>query len=730
MRVIEVIVRLLFKPPAQGWLEAHQQDPTSMQTLKQISRQVRAAIITACVFSGCIASLLLVLPLIALTLFNDMLPTANFEGVLMLGVMALGGLITLAVLELVRARIMLRTAVWFDHVVGHVVFRTAQYELTAARHPQAALMDADALRTARTFMTSPAMTALFDAVWVPLFLLAMVALYLPIGLFAGALAVIMVVAIAWQRRGLRKAQQQAREAAARVDLFAASATAPGPAVPALKLAAGTAARWEKLNRAHVSAGYTYGSRVNAQATFAAALWFLGEGAVLVVGGLLCVQGALSPALLVALLLLTNRALGPLRRLALALPQIQAATHAKRVLRGVLVTPARHTAALTPAGSDRLVLNEVGVTHPGRAAPSLRGVSLDVAPGEVIVITGPSGAGKSSLTQIMAGALAPTYGTASWGGQPLASLAYGEGPPPIGYAPDEPVLIDGTIYDNIVRFSDMSLLSAARAAMQVGAHEFITALPRGYETPVGPNGVWLSLRERRAVSLCRAFHGNPRLIVLDSPDLGLSNDEVERLADALSTLAAEGTGLAIASRHPALHALADRIVVLDEGRARTIEPGADEAPGEAAVVAAVGADGAMGATGMGAIGSGATGTGIAGMGATGMTAGAAAAGAGAGGSLIDALGDHAWAGGQAVAGAGAYETPAPPGGTPEPADPALSPAPAPAHAETQDASALPDASVASFDPDAVEQEADRLWDAETGRAVRFDDQMGSVKEQTG
>ena len=216
----------------------------------------------------------------------------------------------------------------------------------------------------------------------------------------------------------------------------------------------------------------------------------------------------------------------------------------------------------------LTFTDVSYYHPGRKTPALRSLNFTLAAGESLGIVGPNGAGKSTLAGLIAGALVPTTGVADLDGIPVAKWQRGDGMPPVGYMPDEPALIEGSVHDNIARFADHSLVSVARAAMRAGVHETLQGLASAYDTPVGPHGSGLALRERRAVALARAVHGAPKIIVLDEPEIGLDGASLRRLIGVLEDLKAEGIGLVIATQDPRLLALAGNIIVLNQGTIQT------------------------------------------------------------------------------------------------------------------------------------------------------------------
>ncbi|MEQ1576454.1 MAG: hypothetical protein ABL894_02270, partial [Hyphomicrobium sp.] len=143
-------------------------------------------------------------------------------------------------------------------------------------------------------------------------------------------------------------------------------------------------------------------------------------------------------------------------------------------------------------------------------------------------------------------------------------------PLTGYLADAPVLFDGSIRDNISRFQDATLQSIVSAAAMAQVHDILSALPAGYDTPVGPGGSGLSLRERRAVALARAVHSMPRIIVLDEPDLGLESADCGRLAIAVQDMLAAGMSVVIATQNPQLIALAGQVAILDGGMIRAFQ----------------------------------------------------------------------------------------------------------------------------------------------------------------
>ena len=233
--------------------------------------------------------------------------------------------------------------------------------------------------------------------------------------------------------------------------------------------------------------------------------------------------------------------------------------------------------MTPGGNEiqgHLKFYDVTYYHPGRKTPALRSVTFDLEPGQSLGIVGPNGAGKSTLAAIMAGGMSPTAGTASLDGVPIVKWQRGDCAAPIGYLSDEPLLLEGTVHDNIARFEDMSVLAVARAAMRAGVHDTLQALHAGYDTPVGPSGSSLSLRERRSVGFARAVAGDPKVVVLDEPEIGLDGASMKRLARDLEALKQSGVALVIATQDPRLLSLVDKVAVLANGTLQSFGSSSD------------------------------------------------------------------------------------------------------------------------------------------------------------
>jgi ATP-binding cassette, subfamily B, putative efflux pump len=206
-------------------------------------------------------------------------------------------------------------------------------------------------------------------------------------------------------------------------------------------------------------------------------------------------------------------------------------------------------------------------------PVLHELELTIRPGEVIALVGPSGAGKSSLIQLVPRFYDPQGGRVLLDGRDLRTLAIRDLRAQVGMVSQETLLFSGTAKDNI-RYgrpdaSDGDVRAAAEAAH---AHEFITALPQGYESLLGERGCRLSGGQKQRIAIARAFLADPRILILDEATSALDSESEALIQDSLAQLMKGRTSIVIAHRLSTVLG-SDRIAVMDNGR--VVELGAHE-----------------------------------------------------------------------------------------------------------------------------------------------------------
>lgn len=298
-------------------------------------------------------------------------------------------------------------------------------------------------------------------------------------------------------------------------------------------------------------------------------------AVVTVGVVRGPGGGLTSGALIGFVFLTYRFLEPIAELTEILDQTQSAVAGFRRVLGVLDIPIGPPEPLEPVElpAGRLGVSIAGVGFAYRPRPgledddpaqALRGVDLEIAPGEQVALVGATGSGKSTLGRLIARLADPTAGVIRVGGVDLRDVANEDLRRRVMLVPQDPFLFDTTIENNLVFARPGANHEQILAAFDdLGLREWVDSLPDGLATSVGERGEQLSAGERQLVALVRASLADPDVLLLDEATSAVDPLTETRLARALSRLATGRTTIAIAHRLSTA-ARADRVAVLDVG----------------------------------------------------------------------------------------------------------------------------------------------------------------------
>lgn len=298
-----------------------------------------------------------------------------------------------------------------------------------------------------------------------------------------------------------------------------------------------------------------------------ALRLLIQVALLGIGGLLVIEGAVTPGAVIACSIIGARALAPIEQSIGAWHQIQGARQSLAVLGRMEAFRAPERPAFElPPKEGRLSLQGVGYRHQGAAKALLAGLTLDCEPGKLLAIVGDSGAGKTTLCRMLTGLTPPTTGTVAIDGVALRHWPEHQLAGLIGYLPQSARFITGTVADNIAGF-DPSLGSNAivAAAEMCGAHDLITRLPNGYETQIGAGGIALSGGQKQLIALARTLAHDPQILILDEPTASLDRGARERFGAFLKRCVLANKTLVLVTHDQDLARICDHALILRDGR---------------------------------------------------------------------------------------------------------------------------------------------------------------------
>ena len=305
---------------------------------------------------------------------------------------------------------------------------------------------------------------------------------------------------------------------------------------------------------------TYGPAINV-------LGRLTTAAVLLYGGYLVVRGQLTLGVLTAFVLYLRQFFDPMQELSQFYNVFQAAGAALEKLAGVIeeepTVPEPADPVPMPDAQGAVAFDHVTFAYRDKAV--LHDIDLEIPAGQVVALVGETGAGKTTIARLIARFYDPTAGRVTLDGVDLRSIAAADLRRAVVTVTQESFLFAGTVGDNILFGRPSATREEMEAAARaIGAHEFIAAMPNGYETDVRRRGVRLSSGQRQLVAFARAFLADPRVLILDEATSSLDLPSERLVQRALRTLLRGRTALIIAHRLSTVE-IADRVLVVDAGR---------------------------------------------------------------------------------------------------------------------------------------------------------------------
>lgn len=403
------------------------------------------------------------------------------------------------------------------------------------------------------------------ATWLPLTLivLASVPVYALI-----TLAVVPVLRVRLNEKFARGAENQAMlvETLSGVQTVKASALEPQ-----------MARRWDQQLAAYVSASFRAGTTAMLGHEAIALTGKLVGAATLWYGAHLVMEQALTVGMFVAFNMFASRVAQPIMRLAQMWADFQQVGISMQRLADILDTPTEappSAAAQLPALRGGIRFEQLRFRCRPDAPPVLDGLDLQVRPGEVLGIVGRSGSGKSTLAKLVQRLYVPEHGRVQVDGVDIGLIDAAQLRRQVGVVLQDNLLFNRSVRENIAIADPAAPLGAVmQAARLAGAHEFISELPQGYDTPLGEHGTGLSGAQRQRIAIARALFTQPRILILDEATSALDYESEAALQRNMAAICRGRTVIIIAHRLSTVRQ-AQRIVVLEHGR--VAEVGAHDA----------------------------------------------------------------------------------------------------------------------------------------------------------
>ena len=428
------------------------------------------------------------------------------------------------------------------------------------------------LSSLRQFLTGNGLFAFFDAPWFPIYVFIMF-LFHPLFGVGAIFACTVMIALAYvTERTTSKKLQDANTQSTHLNNQISNSLKNSEVISAMGMTEDLRhrqeARFDQVLSLQTEASRSAGILQSLSKTFRLVM----QSLMLGLGAFLAISNEISPGMMIGGSLLLGRALAPIDMLVGTWKGFVLARGQYDRLGLLLNQIPKDAETMTlPEPTGKLSVEQLMVVPPGSKNIVVRGVSLELVPGEALGIVGPSASGKSCLARALLGIWPAYSGKVRLDGADIAAWNRTELGPFVGYLPQDIELFDGSISNNIARFGDIDPEKVVEAAKTAGVHDLILRLPQGYDTLIGGSGGILSGGQRQRIGLARAIYGMPKYLVLDEPNSNLDDQGERELVEAIRRIKAGGATVIVITHRTMVLQCVDKILVMRDGAAHSFGP---------------------------------------------------------------------------------------------------------------------------------------------------------------
>ena len=532
--------------------------------IKSSWASLRAGFAAIAVFSLVLNVLMLAGPLYMLQVYDRVLTSQNMDTLIALSILLVGVFIVSGLLDLVRMRILGRLGARFELNVGQPILKSAMRRRVQGKSGHGDNPAAD-ITGFRDFISGPTLTAFFDAPWIPLYLGVLYILHPLLGALGLAGAVTLTILALINNSRSSDVMLEASEARSRSDALFTTSERNAELVHAMGMTGDLARRWTALQHDAHHLKMRVGDRISSFSVMSKTIRMGLQSGMLGLGAALAITGEATAGVMIAATIVLARALAPIDQLIGQWRTFLAARGSYKNLVALDQEFPELPARLSLPRPRLSVDVEISKAGPPLAQKAtLGGIKFSVMAGDVVAVIGHSGSGKSTLAKMLAGIWLPQQGnirldgnpTSKWDPEALGQL--------VGYLPQDVELFDGTIRENIARFStSIDDDKVLQAAIDADVHGLISNLPDGYATHVG-SGFHLSGGQRQRIALARALYDDPFVLILDEPNSDLDNQGEQALRDAIESGRARGAVTFVMTHRPSTLEVVNKILTLNCG----------------------------------------------------------------------------------------------------------------------------------------------------------------------
>ena len=529
-------------------------------------------LVAAFVFSVFVNILMLTGPLYMLQVYDRVLGSRSEPTLLALSALVTFLFVVMGILDHARSRVLARVGARIQQRLERRVFDASLRRLMLAPDDPAALAAQKDLEAVQRFWTSPALVAIIDMPWAPLFLAVIFVFNWVLGVLSVIGGVIIVAIAILNQTRTKIPLARATSAGLHADRAGELLKGEAETIRALGMTGAAFDRWQRARGVAVAEGMVASDVGGAYSIASRTFRLFLQSAMLGLGAWLVLHGELTPGAMIAGSILMGRALQPIEQ---AVAQWSVVTRARegydRLSDLLSRVPVEHKRTALPRPKALVEVTALTVLPPGEAVPALRMMSFTLPPGQAMGVIGPSGAGKSTLARALTSVWRPASGKIRLDGATLDQFDPDVLGGYIGYLPQRVTLFDGTVAENIARLGKPDPAKVVEAAKAAAAHEMILKLPDGYDTRLSSVGGRLSGGQTQRIGLARALYGSPVLLILDEPNSNLDNEGSIAVNMAIRAHKAAGGSAMIMAHRPAAIQECDLLLVVEDGTRRAFGP---------------------------------------------------------------------------------------------------------------------------------------------------------------
>jgi len=547
--------------------------PAARDTLFRDSvRACKQALKSVMLFSMFVNLLMLTGPFFMLQVYDRVLSSRSIPTLVALCILVVVLYAFMAILDILRGRIVARAGVRLDDTIAPRVVDAMMIH-SASKTPNVGSLPARDLDTIRQFISGPALLALFDMPWVPIYLLVVFLFHPVLGFLALGGAIILFILMLANERLTRGPMSQLGAQASASHATTEELYQNAELIRALGMSERMRNRWMAEHDKTLVDGLTVSDRNGAISGVTKATRLVLQSSILAVGAYLVIGQQIQPGVMIAASIIFARAVAPVEQTISQWRNVLSARKSWDRLQTLMTETKFPQEPLTlPDPKGHISADGLALVVKGRDAPLLQGIKFELKPGEALGVLGPTGAGKSTLAKVLIGAITPQKGRVQIDGASLDQWDRDRLGRHVGYLTQDSELFSGTVAENISRFdSDADADGIIAAAKISELHNYILDLPKGYDTPLGRNGIPVSGGQRQRIGLARAVYGRPAIVILDEPNANLDATGEAAVIACIKRLKEQGAAVIVIAHRPSAIQAVDKILYLRDGKQMAFGP---------------------------------------------------------------------------------------------------------------------------------------------------------------